>query len=64
MERQGNRGKLFARGLPLLLFKNTDKKKAQSKTLGFFKTLLRLIGVCGFPAIAFCFIYTSNQHAH
>ncbi|MUT58778.1 hypothetical protein EG336_23895 [Vibrio parahaemolyticus] len=62
MMSMGNRGKVFAQALPHLSTFIEDKRKPRAYTLGFDRTLLRLIGVCGFPAIAFCFIYTSNHH--
>ncbi len=40
----------------------TMKKKAQSDALGFNKTLLRLIGACGYSAIAFAlYIHPTNS---
>ncbi|AVF94340.1 hypothetical protein AL552_11250 [Vibrio diabolicus] len=57
-----NRGKVYATALPHFGGLSEGKRKPRAFALGFDRTLLRLIGVRGFPALAFCFIYTSNHH--
>ncbi|GAJ71889.1 hypothetical protein JCM18904_2680 [Vibrio sp. JCM 18904] len=44
-----NRGKVYAKALPHFGGLSEGKRKPRAEALGFDRTLLRLIGVCGFP---------------